>query len=342
MKPVLVVAPCEKWENEAAFRIRLGALADAMHRRGFQWDIRARPPGPLGRMAMARSAGAYHAVILHRKMIDPYEARALRRHVRPPCRIVMDIDDATMYHETKLGAFARWRLERRFAATAGILDLACTGNDYLADIFQKRGVTTRLMPSVVEPSHYQVKQHAQTQQLRLVWIGSGSTLKYLEAGLPSFEAAAHRIPNLTLCVICDRPPALLFHPAADTLKMEFIKWSLDAETTSLICGDIGIAPMPEDRWTLGKCGFKIVQYMAAGLPVIASPVGVNRALVNGAPANGDAAGLLAARWEEWPEAIETLARDVALRQTLGMAGRRRVEAELCVEKIADRWAEVLG
>jgi len=100
--------------------------------------------------------------------------------------------------------------------------------------------------------------------------------------------------------------------------------------------------MPEDRWTLGKCGFKIVQYMAAGLPVIASPVGVNRALVNGAPANGDAAGLLAARWEEWPEAIETLARDVALRQTLGMAGRRRVEAELCVEKIADRWAEVLG
>src|SRR4051812_15606102 len=112
MKRVLVIAPCPNWNDEAAFRIRLAALIEPMHRRGFEWDIRARPPGPLGRLALARSAKNYHAVILHRKMLDPYEARALRRSVVPPRRIFMDIDDATMYHETPLGTFARRRLEK--------------------------------------------------------------------------------------------------------------------------------------------------------------------------------------------------------------------------------------
>src|SRR5690349_648647 len=145
MKSVFVVAPSADWKDQPAFRIRLAALVAPLARRGFTLDIRPRPKGPLGRLRFARDSRGFHAVILHRKWLDPYEARALRRSIGPG-KIVMDIDDATMYHETALGSLARRRLDRRFRATLKVLDLACTGNEYLGDIFRKRGIATRLIP----------------------------------------------------------------------------------------------------------------------------------------------------------------------------------------------------
>ncbi len=335
MKRVLVFATSEQYAQDPAFRIRILALREAMARRGFDWVVRVRPKMPWGRLALAWSARKYEAVILHRKMLDPYETRALQKGIRPPGRIIMDIDDATMYHETELGMVARRRLDRRFEATVGIVDVVCAGNEYLADIFRKRGRTVRIVPSVVAPENFLVKHHEASGGVRLVWIGSSSTLKYLEEAMGVLGeengGAASRVKGLSLVVICDRPPA------SATLPVEFQKWSEETEAGALAMGDIGIAPTPENRWTLGKCGFKIVQYMAAGLPVVASPVGMNVDLVNG----GGACGLLPGRWEEWPEAIERLAKNVTLRREMGAAGRKRVEEELCVEKIADIWADVL-
>jgi glycosyltransferase involved in cell wall biosynthesis len=342
MKRVLVIAPGPAYEQEPSFRLRILALREAMARRGYAWEVHVRPKTPWGRLALAWRARGYDAVILHRRMLDGYEARALRRRVRPPRRILMDIDDATMYHETKLGAVARRRLDRRFEATTAILDGVCAGNPYLAEIYAQKGKPATVVPTVVEPSRYQVKQHLghAGQPVRLVWIGSGSTLKYLEGAMPALGEAATQLAKqgaaeLRLVVICDRPPG------SATVPVEFVPWSLEGEAEALARGDIGIAPTPEDRWTLGKSGFKIVQYMATGLPVVASPVGVNVELVNGG-AGGEACGFLPKRWEEWPGMIGQLAVDVGLRQKMGAAGRRRVEAELCVETMADRWAAALG
>jgi len=335
MTKLLVYAPAPDFRNEPAFRIRLANLREAMRRRGFQWDFQPRPKSPWGRLALAQAARHYDGVILHRKLLDGYEARALRRSLPRPGRIFLDIDDVTMIHETALGGIARRRLARRFEATMKILDVACAGNDHLAEVFQKRGIKTTVIPSVVDPAAYPVKQARATDSPALVWIGSASTRKYLEESFPALERAAARVAHLRLVVICDAAPA------AAPLPLEFIPWSLEGEAAALLRGDIGIAPTPENPWTLGKSGFKIVQYLAAGLPVIASPVGFNARLVRpGPPAAW--AGLLPVEWGEWAGAIEELAGDVGLRARYGAAGRGRIEGELCVEQAADLWARALG
>ena len=335
MKKVFVIAAHRRFEEDSAFRIRLLAMREAMSRRGFAFEIGVRPKMPWGRMALARSAEGCHAVILQRKMLDPYEAKMLRRSIGGSGRIVMDIDDATMYHETEIGGLTRRRLERRFAATAAILDGVCAGNEYLADIFRRQGVkNVRIVPSVVAPSEYPVKKHGSVTEPRLVWIGSSSTLKYLEQAYGGIAQAARRVKGLKLVVIADRKPE-----GDCGAPVELVQWSVDGEKEALLRGEIGIAPTPEDRWTLGKCGFKIVQYMAAGLPVVASPVGANVELVG---EGAGACGLLANSDEEWGDAIVRLVEDAALRGRMGRVGRERVERELCVEKMANLWAEVLG
>ncbi len=345
MKRVLVYAPSDRLAQEASFRLRLHVLAGLMKVRGFDWVTAIRPKSPWQRTALARSSRHFDAVILQRKWLDPFEAQILRRSVststshpasgtKPP-RIILDIDDATMLHETQLGMLARWRLKRRFGATVQILDAVCAGNDYLAGLLQEKRrpaappLEMRIVPTAVDPAEYAVKQHAGGGPIRLVWLGSGSTLKYLEQAAGAFAMAAAATPGLSLCVICDRPPGPL------PLPIDFIPWSPEEEKRALIRADIGIAPTPENPWTLGKCGFKIIQYMAAGLPVVASPVGVNARLVQGA-------GLLAQTPEQWAEAISRLAGDADLRRAYGEAGRRRVEAEFSLERVADMWAEVFG
>jgi glycosyltransferase involved in cell wall biosynthesis len=121
------------------------------------------------------------------------------------------------------------------------------------------------------------------------------------------------------------------------IPVEHVPWSIATEVEALARGDIGIAPTPLDRWTLGKCGFKILQYMASGLPVIASPVGANAGLVRAGET-----GLLPARASDWPGAIAALAADVEARRRMGAAGRTMVERDFRVDDAADTWAELLA
>jgi glycosyltransferase involved in cell wall biosynthesis len=201
------------------------------------------------------------------------------------------------------------------------------GNEYLAAMFRQRGRSVTVLPTCVDPAHYIVKQHAAADPLRLVWIGSSSTLPYLAEIVP----ALRQIQNIRLITIADRT----IDDAAG-LNVEHVPWSLQSEAASLIRGDIGIAPTPDDRWTRGKCGFKIIQYMAAGLPVIASPVGANAEIVR----EGET-GLLVSTPQQWIDAIVRLAGDPTLRGRMGRAGRERVVREYSIERAADVWAQLL-
>jgi glycosyltransferase involved in cell wall biosynthesis len=313
--------------QQASFRLRIEALRPALAQRGVLLDVHVRPRGMFSRRTLLRRAAEYDAVLLQRKMLDSIDVRLLRKHAK---NLFFDVDDAVMYHSRPVGPVERWRTRRRFLATARSVDRVVAGNEYLADLFRRQGAVTTVLPTVVDPGHYQIKSHAATEHPTLVWIGSKSTLPYLGQFAPMLAQAARRVPGLRLITIADVP---LPDPPLPT---EHVPWSVQTESAALCRGDIGIAPTPEDRWTLGKCGFKIVQYMAAGLPVIASPVGANREIVR-----PNETGFLPENPTEWSETIAALAGDAPTRQALGAAGRRRVEEYFSIETAAAVWASLL-
>ena len=325
MKRVLVIASNLQ---QASYRLWIAAIRPLLAERGFDLDVEVRPRNWFSRRALLRRAGEYHAAILFRKLLDPSDARLLRRHAR---RIIYALDDAVMYHAHAVGRFSQWRTTRRFEATARIADHVVAGNDYLAQMFRDRERSMTVLPTCVDPAHYVLKKHETTDSIGLVWIGSKSTLPYLAEQLPAIRDAAKRLYGLRLITIADRP----IENAG--LPVEHIPWSEQTEAQALVRGDIGIAPTPCNRWTLGKCGFKIVQYMAAGLPVIASPVGANAEIVR-----PDETGLLAETSQEWVQAIVKLAGDVNIRRDMGRTGRDRVEREYTITRAADTWAQVLA
>ena len=315
--------------EQASYRVRVAALIEPLRRRGFELDARVRSKSPGKRWELFRSARDYHAVLLQRKLLDPSDASVLRRHAR---RIFYDVDDAVMYHAKPVGWFSRWRTTRRFRATAAILDHVVAGNEYLADLFRKQGApAATVLPTVVDPARYQVKVHAPTDAPRLVWIGSRSTLPYLRELVPTLDRAARDLPGLRLITIADATVE------TTAIPVEHVPWTAEGEAAALARGDIGVAPTPCDPWTLGKCGFKIVQYMAAGLPVVASPVGANAEIVR----EGET-GFLPASLDDWPALIAKLAGDASLRATMGEAGRKRVESQYSIEHAADVWARLLA
>src|SRR5256885_7993483 len=124
---------------------------------------------------------------------------------------------------------------------------------------------------------------------------------------------AAAVPGVSLKLISDR------FSEFGQLRIEPCPWSAETEPIEIAAGDIGIAWVPDDDWSRGKCGLKVLQYMAAGLPVVANPVGVQAKLVR----HGET-GFLASTDQEWADAVAVLASDPTLRQRMGEAGRHRL------------------
>ena len=112
-------------------------------------------------------------------------------------------------------------------------------------------------------------------------------------------------------------------PAVPT---EHVPWTEAAEVAAIAEFDVGIMPLADEPWERGKCGYKLIQYMACGLPVVASPVGVNRQIVE-----HGVNGFLAETPTQWDEALRTLLADPALRQRMGQAGRQKVERQFSLQ-----------
>lgn len=313
--------------HQASYRLRIEALIEPLRRYGLELIPQLRPRQILARRKLMKQAGRYDAVILQRKLLDPSDARILRTYAR---RIFFDLDDAVMQQQKAVSAMVRWRTQRRFAATMAIADHVIAGNSWLAEqcAYKDRPVT--ILPTTVDPTHYIVHEHSQADPPRLVWIGSRSTLPYLRELLPTIERAAGIIKNLKLLIIADESLS------SDHVEIEFEPWNEKSEAQALASGCIGIAPTPDDAWTIGKCGFKIIQYMASGLPVIASPIGANAQIV----LEGQT-GYLPQTDENWIAAITRLCNDAQLRQTFGQAAHQRTQQEYSLQRAVQTWANLL-
>jgi len=313
-------------------RYRAAAYQPYLKDAGHALDLH---PVPRDWPAWWRLGGALRradVVVLQRHLLPRAQVAWLRAL---SSRLIFDFDDAVFLNDShdRRGLAAPHKL-RSFAATVRAADLVVAGNGYLARQAARWTGRQRIavIPTGVEPRCYPLASHKQSGlAAELVWIGSASTLQGLERARPLFEAVGSQRPGTRLKLVCNRSLAWR------NWSVSVCPWTPASEAQALAAADIGISWLPEDDWSRGKCGLKVLQYMAAGLPVVANPVGVQAELV----VHG-VTGYLARTAAEWTAAIQQLADDPALRRQLGQAGRQQVLAGgFTVECGARKWLELL-
>lgn len=296
-----------KGEDSASTRYRAFTYFPYLQQAGWQADHITATQGPLQRLNILRRARQADVVVIVRKTLSPLFLKLLRCASR---RLVFDFDDAIFVRSNGQPSKRR---EKGFRRTMAVCDAVWAGNSYLADAASTLNQHVVLLPTSVQPEKYNIVADKPQSHLDLVWIGSHSTRKYLVEALPALETLAQRHPQLRLKIIAD------FHLETTHLDTIAVTWTASDEARELAASHIGIAPMPDNPWTRGKCALKILQYMAAGLPVVASPAGVNKDVVM----EGET-GYLALSDTQWTERLEELIGDASLRRQLGLNGRRRV------------------
>ncbi len=317
--------------NHVCYRYRIEAFATALNERG--WTLESLPlePNTFQRNSQLKAAAGTDVVILQRKLLPLWQLRLLRRAARV---LVYDFDDALYSRDSysRKGS-ASWARLAHFWATVYAADAVLAGNSFLQDqaAAYVQPERVHLMPTCVDPDLYPQSRHERRgSDVKLVWIGQHSTLNCLNLAEPMLAAAAEQLPGLQLRVICNRFPNL------GGIEVAPRQWSQSTEAEEIADADIGLSWLPDDTWSLGKCGLKVLQYMAAGLPVVANPVGMNREMV----VHGET-GFLAASREEWVSAVTQLARQPELRKKMGEAGRKFVERHYSVHRWAPVFAELI-
>ena len=239
---------------------------------------------------------------------------------------VVDYDDALFHrYDQHRSGWVRRLLGDKIARVMRGAHLVTAGNAYLADYARCAGAhRVEVIPTVIDlgrypPSH---TEPALDTLFTIGWIGSPSTAKYLQAIVPALaKVCAGGMGRVRL--IGSGPVDLPGVP------VEVLPWDEATEVDELKQFDVGIMPLPDEPWERGKCGFKLIQYMACGLPVVASPVGGNREIVD-----QGVNGFIADTTEEWVQALRMLMLDAGLRQRMGRAGRDKVEHEYCLQVTA--------
>jgi hypothetical protein len=318
--------------QHVCYRYRLEAFAWALAERGVFLEAAPLAKPIVPRMAQLVAAGKADVVILQRKLLPLWQLGLLRRCAK---RLLFDLDDAVFQRDSfsRKGSRSRMRLHR-YRATVHAADAVIAGNDYLRQhaAAHTHPEQVHVVPTCVEPRWYLPASHERTDShVRLVWIGQQTTLPSLVCARGHFDAVVRRLPTIELRVICDAAPDL------GALRVTARPWSAATEAAELSDADVGISWLPDDSWSLGKCGLKVLQYMAAGLPVVANPVGMNRRLV----VHGET-GFLASTAEQWAAAVACLAENPRLRQQMGAAGRRFVEQHYSVARWGPRIAALVA
>lgn len=349
MKRLLVLAPAPL--TMASVRFRVEQFFPALRAAGIEPIFRPfldeegfrllyRPGAPLGKLRaaagalagrvgdLARATGAA-GVLVHREaaLVGPPLVEWLLSRLGLP--IIFDLDDPVWvpYASPTYGAFLS-RLLKAPGKTLFTLAAAArvvAGNPHIADYARRYNPRVSLVPTVVDTDQFRPAPHHNAVPV-LGWVGSHSTVPYLRQIVPALRRLAERRRFVLRVVggVLDAPG----------LPVENRPWSLDREIEDFQSLDVGLYPIDEDRWSVGKSGFKAIQYMACGVPVVASPVGVARQIVQGG-------GFLAGGEEAWVAHLDALLGDAALRKKLGEAGRAEAVAHWSLAVHAPRLVEIV-
>jgi len=203
------------------------------------------------------------------------------------------------------------------------------GNQVLWRYARKFTDKCEVIPTVVDTQKYCVQNNNKEFNFVIGWIGTSQNLVFLEQIAPAIKTLCREFPQLRLLVICDKPYVL-----GDMVINK--PWSKETEISNMLEMDIGVMPLPDDEWTRGKCSFKALQYLALGIPVVISPVGMNNEVIT-----DGVNGYLANESDEWVGKLRSLIMNQNIRQEMAMRGRKLVEEKYSLEVWLKLWHQTI-
>ena len=268
-------------------------------------------------------------VWLNRELVQGYAT--FERWLKRPR--VMDVDDAI---------WLDWPLGRRcLPGVARAMDTIVAGNAYLADWFGQYCKDVRVMPTAIDVERYRLRDLEQARrqdEFVIGWTGLASNYKFLDLIGPALTRFFADHDDARLWVMAQRPWQQSYLAQN---RVRFIKWSPAVEAEALREMTVGIMPLPNTEWTRGKCSFKMLQYLAVGLPVVVSPVGMNREVLQ-----RGTVGYAADTQDQWYDALHSLYQQREHGIQMGLTGRGVIESEyntaLVTEQLARLFRELAG
>ncbi|MGE0873765.1 MAG: glycosyltransferase family 4 protein [Burkholderiales bacterium] len=280
-----------------------------------------------GRCADLWRGARFDAAMLHCELF-PLMPGGLERGLLPK-PYIYDFDDAfyLKYRKGRLG-FMRWALGGKFDSVIAGASAVTAGNAALADYARALNPATYQFPTVVDTEVHRPLPRERNNRFTVGWIGSPSTAPYLSALVEPLSVLAGE-GALRFVVIGGKAPAI---PGAEVVELP---WSEQTEVALINSLDVGVMPLPDDDWARGKCAFKLIQYMACAIPVVASRVGANVDVV------ANEAGFLAESVQEWVAALRTLRDSPQDARRMGEAGRLRVEQHYSLKRNLPILAQII-
>jgi len=274
----------------------------------------------------------YRLVIIEYELF-PYFPTFFERLLRlTGIKYIVDYDDAIFSKYENGGRLVRFFLGRKIQKVIKYSAATITGNNFLRTYAGKFNHNVYLIPTVVSSARYDaINIDGNSDEIVLGWIGSPETASYLIPFLSAFSRVQR--DNITLRLIgFDMNLTYLL----SGLKVELVDWNEETEISEMKKFSAGIMPLTDDIWSRGKCGFKLIQYMACKLPVIASPVGANTEIVE-----DGITGLLATEIQEWVNAIHYLCDNSEKAMQMGLKGYEKFRRHYSLESVSGKYIELI-
>jgi glycosyltransferase involved in cell wall biosynthesis len=238
--------------------------------------------------------------------------------------MILDVDDAVWLNTGG----------HRARDLAMASDLIVCGNSFLANQFSRWNSNVTVIPTAVNTAWYRPHHTTPDRAPALVlgWTGTSGNFPFLYSIEGALLRVLHHCPRAKLLVVADRPPQFKLLPES---RVEFERWTPRTELAAFARMAVGLMPLADNDWCNGKCSYKMLCYMAAGLPVVVTAAGMNREVL----ALGEV-GLSAGSEREWIDALTALLDNVSLRQRMGAAGRAVVEERFSLQRLTQQYAAV--